>query len=216
MPFLSDCPLQSGVKPFSHNRLWAPTLAAPTDPQGSFPFVPSSLTMAAEASKPVVECLDVDNYATWRILMKYVLISKGLWAAVESDTVEHEADQKALATIGLYVKEHHLSTLERCGTAKLLDGGPPGCTSARQLSSLLTYSTHRVGTRPDRKPDGQTESHAPHTRASWQNPTVSSPDPMPSVSTLQLAATSGSHPPSGHSPMHAYNPLHFALFVILS
>ena len=41
-------------------------------------------------------------------------------------------------------------------------------------------------------------------------------DPMPSVSTLQLAATSGSHPPSGHSPMHAYNPLHFALFVILS
>ena len=63
----------------------------------------------------------------------------------------------------------------------VLDGGPPGCTSARQLSSLLTYSTHRVGTRPDRKPDGQTESHAPHTRASWQNPTVSSPDPMPSV-----------------------------------
>ena len=98
----------------------------------------------------------------------------------------------------------------------VLDGGPPGCTSARQLSSLLTYSTHRVGTRPDRKPDGQTESHAPHTRASWQNPTVSSPDPMPSVSTLQLAATSGGHPPSGHSPMHAYNPLHFALFVILS
>ena len=104
----------------------------------------------------------------------------------------------------------------QCPQGSLLDGGPPGCTSARQLSSLLTYSTHRVGTRPDRKPDGQTESHAPHTRASWQNPTVSSPDPMPSVSTLQLAATSGSHPPSGHSPMHAYNPLHFALFVILS
>ena len=108
-----------------------------------------------------------------------------------------------------YIKTDHM-------VAEVLDGGPPGCTSARQLSSLLTYSTHRVGTRPDRKPDGQTESHAPHTRASWQNPTVSSPDPMPSVSTLQLAATSGSHPPSGHSPMHAYNPLHFALFVILS
>ncbi|EFN57336.1 hypothetical protein CHLNCDRAFT_142681 [Chlorella variabilis] len=153
--------------------------------------------MAAEASKPLVECLDVDNYATWRILMKYVLISKGLWAAVESDTVEHEDDQKALATIGLYLRMQ-LSQLKMGATEPLtkyvsrakeiqaqlraagqdvadteiawsvmsglpsayatmatvitattdgdlmLDGGPPGCTSARQLSSLLTYSTHRV------------------------------------------------------------------------
>ena len=105
--------------------------------------------MAAEASKPVVECLDVDNYATWRILMKYVLISKGLWAAVESDTVEHEADQKALATIGLYVKEHHLSTLERCGTAKRawmeLERVYQAKSNARKLQLRMQLSQLKMG-----------------------------------------------------------------------
>ena len=105
--------------------------------------------MAAEASKPLVECLDVDNYATWRILMKYVLISKGLWAAVESDTVEHEADQKALATIGLYVKEHHLSTLERCGTAKRawmeLERVYQAKSNARKLQLRMQLSQLKMG-----------------------------------------------------------------------
>ena len=50
--------------------------------------------------------------------MKYLLISRGLWTAVTSDEANAEADQKALALIGLYVKEHHLPMLERCGTAR--------------------------------------------------------------------------------------------------
>lgn len=73
--------------------------------------------MSAE-DKPVVERLDVDNYATWRSRMKFLLIVKGLWGAVTGDSVDPEKDQKALAQIGLHVKEHHLSTLERCNSAK--------------------------------------------------------------------------------------------------
>ncbi|KAI3427280.1 hypothetical protein D9Q98_007212 [Chlorella vulgaris] len=74
--------------------------------------------MAHEVDKPIVERLDVDNYATWKTRMKYLLVSKGLWAAIEIDDVSREIDQKALAQIGLHVKEHHLSTLERYDTAK--------------------------------------------------------------------------------------------------
>jgi hypothetical protein len=36
--------------------------------------------------KPVVERLDVDNYATWSIRMRALLISKGLWTAVTEDS----------------------------------------------------------------------------------------------------------------------------------
>ncbi|KAI3430967.1 hypothetical protein D9Q98_009372 [Chlorella vulgaris] len=74
--------------------------------------------MAHEVDKPIVERLDVDNYATWKTRMKYLLVSMGLWAAIEIDDVSREIDQKALAQIGLHVKEHHLSTLERYDTAK--------------------------------------------------------------------------------------------------
>ena len=81
--------------------------------------------------------------------MKYVLISKGLWAAVESDTVEHEADQKALATNGLYVKEHHLSTLERCGTAKRawmeLERVYQAKSNARKLQLRMQLSQLKMG-----------------------------------------------------------------------
>ena len=47
--------------------------------------------MPAE-DKPMVEVLDVDNYATWSIRMRALLISKGLWAAVESSTPSTEGD----------------------------------------------------------------------------------------------------------------------------
>ncbi|GAB4815374.1 hypothetical protein N2152v2_002420 [Parachlorella kessleri] len=33
-------------------------------------------------SVPAVELLEVDNYATWRSKMKFLLITKGLWSAV--------------------------------------------------------------------------------------------------------------------------------------
>ena len=74
---------------------------------------------ATHATTPVlVERLDVDNYATWRSRIKFLLISKGLWGAVSGESIDPETDKKALAQIGLYVMEHHLSTLERCGSAK--------------------------------------------------------------------------------------------------
>lgn len=50
--------------------------------------------------------------------MRAALISKGLWAAVESDTPNSEQDQKALAKIILHVKDHHLMTVGSCATAK--------------------------------------------------------------------------------------------------
>ena len=67
---------------------------------------------------PAVELLDVDNYATWRSKMKFPLITKDLWTAVEGETVNEQTDAKALAQIGLHVKDHHLPELENCATAK--------------------------------------------------------------------------------------------------
>lgn len=69
-------------------------------------------------SVPSVELLDVDNYATWKTKMKCVLIVKGLWGAVTSPTTDAQLDGKAMAQIGLYVKDHHLPLLERFSTAK--------------------------------------------------------------------------------------------------
>jgi hypothetical protein len=63
-----------------------------------------------------VEQLD-DNYATWHIRMQYLLSHKGLWKAVLGEG-SADSDEKALALIGLHVKDHHLSTLAECQTAK--------------------------------------------------------------------------------------------------
>lgn len=62
--------------------------------------------------------LDVDNYATWRTKMMFLLISKGLWGAVTGEQADPEKSAKAFAQIGLHVKDHHLSVLERCSSAK--------------------------------------------------------------------------------------------------
>ncbi|KAL4440104.1 hypothetical protein ABPG75_003105 [Micractinium tetrahymenae] len=69
-------------------------------------------------SVPAVELLDVDNYATWRSKMKFLLITKGRWTAIAADTVDETLDGNAFALIGLHVKDHHLPVLERCHTAK--------------------------------------------------------------------------------------------------
>ncbi len=74
--------------------------------------------MAADG-KPVLEPLDVDNYATWRSKMRYLLISKGLWTAVTGESADGDKDSKAMAMIGLHVRDHHLSILERCNTSKI-------------------------------------------------------------------------------------------------
>jgi hypothetical protein len=68
---------------------------------------------------PAVELLDVDNHATRRSKMRYLLISKGLWVAVTGKNMDGEKDSKAMAMIGLHVKDHHLPILERGNTSKI-------------------------------------------------------------------------------------------------
>ena len=65
-----------------------------------------------------IEKLDLDNYGSWSVQMKFLLIHKGLWTAETGDGASVEDSLKALALIGLNVKEHHLSTLDKCKTAK--------------------------------------------------------------------------------------------------
>ena len=48
--------------------------------------------MATEVEKPMVERLDVDNYATWRVRMRFLLISKGLWSAVNGEDTNADND----------------------------------------------------------------------------------------------------------------------------
>jgi hypothetical protein len=73
--------------------------------------------MAALGSDSVsLERLDVDNYAS---RMRYLLIARGLWDAVVGESIDADKDRKALALIGLHVKDHHLATLERCESAKI-------------------------------------------------------------------------------------------------
>ena len=74
----------------------------------------------ADFDKVTLEKLDVDNYATWSVKMRYLLVAKGLWTPVTDSDQEGGArsDEKALALIGLYVKDHHLALLSKCKTAK--------------------------------------------------------------------------------------------------
>ena len=68
--------------------------------------------------KPAIDPLDVDNYATWSVRMRALLLSKGLWGAVTGDAMEAERDQKALALLILHVKDHHLQTVGSATTSK--------------------------------------------------------------------------------------------------
>lgn len=74
--------------------------------------------MAKELGSLAIELLDIDNYATWETRMKFLLITRGLWTAIDDEQVDPDTDQRALAVIGLCVKEHHLTMLKRCSTAK--------------------------------------------------------------------------------------------------
>ena len=75
---------------------------------------------------PKIDALGDDNYSTWEVYMRSVLISKGLWGAIErgdtvpSDVVFKALDEKAHALITLYLKPMHLSTARQCTTAKEL------------------------------------------------------------------------------------------------
>lgn len=107
--------------------------------------------MATEVVKPAVELLDVDNYATWEQRMKYLLITRGLWTAVASNGgVDPDTDQKALALIGLYVKEHHLTALKRCKTAReawqQLEAVYQAKSNARKLQLKRELAQLKMGT----------------------------------------------------------------------
>lgn len=105
--------------------------------------------MSAEVTAPVVERLDVDNYATWSIRMKALLISKGLWAAVVTEPPDAAQDQKALAQIILHVKDHHLMTVGSCPTAKnaweTLKTIYEAKTNARKLLLRRELTTLKMG-----------------------------------------------------------------------
>jgi hypothetical protein len=64
--------------------------------------------MASSGDKVVIESLDVDNFDTWCVRMKLLLIHKKLWKVVEDPTATAKQSQGALALIGLYVKDHLL------------------------------------------------------------------------------------------------------------
>ena len=76
--------------------------------------------------QPRIEPLGVDNYSTWKVRMRLILQSKGLWGAVKGNETEGETEvdakqsQQALALIGLAVQDVHLSTVGQCDTAKKL------------------------------------------------------------------------------------------------
>jgi hypothetical protein len=76
--------------------------------------------MASSGDKVVIESLDVDNYDTWCVRMKLLLIHKKLWKVVEDPTATAEQSQGALALIGLHVKDHHLGKVAAAKTAKEL------------------------------------------------------------------------------------------------
>jgi hypothetical protein len=71
--------------------------------------------------KVTIEALGVENYGTWAIWMKALLIHKKLWKGVEDLSANPDESQSALAYITLYVKDHLLGTVSACKTAKEWD-----------------------------------------------------------------------------------------------
>lgn len=88
--------------------------------------------------KLVVEHLDVDNYATWSVRMKALLMVKGLWKAVTGEDTDVSRIEKAQAQIALHVKGHHLLRVMDCPNAKgaweMLKAAYEGKSNARKLA----------------------------------------------------------------------------------
>lgn len=89
-----------------------------------------------------IEPLDVNNWPQWSARVKMLLILKGEWAIVSSGVTKEtrgnsEADAKALARIGLLVKDHHLPAVLAADSAKelwdSLEGTFKAKTTARRL-----------------------------------------------------------------------------------
>lgn len=93
--------------------------------------------MADEGVRIRIELLDVENYLPWSQKMKFLLISKDLWEGVEAPASHGAKSRRALAIIGLHVKDHHLGTIAACKTAgeawELLEKTYKSKTNARKL-----------------------------------------------------------------------------------
>ena len=100
-------------------------------------------------TKPTVEPLDVDNYATWSVRMKAFLMVKGLWSAVTEATTDATTDSKALAQITLHVRDHHLQSMGQCNTAKeawdLLKNTYQAQSNARKMLLRRSLTQLRMG-----------------------------------------------------------------------
>ena len=65
-----------------------------------------------------IEPLDENNYTTWAARVRFLLIKKELWGETTSEVLLNQVkNDKALAEIGLHVKEHHLALVTSCARA---------------------------------------------------------------------------------------------------
>lgn len=65
-----------------------------------------------------IERLDLDNYSSWCVRVKCLLVSKGLWKPTQETPADEEQDAKSLAVIGMTLAQQHLATFAECETAK--------------------------------------------------------------------------------------------------
>ena len=100
--------------------------------------------------------LDVDNYGTWSIDMKNLLIVKGLGSAIDSaagGSGSAAVDLKARALIGLCVADHIKPTLASCNTAveawTLLENAYKARSNARRLQLRRELNSLKMASRED-------------------------------------------------------------------
>ena len=105
----------------------------------------------ADFDEVSLERLGDNNYETWSVRLKALLVHKKLWAAVKtSDGAEASGStsEDALALITLYVRDQHLSTVAACKTAHeawtRLEGIHKTKTRARRLNLKRELSALRL------------------------------------------------------------------------
>ena len=68
-----------------------------------------------------IERLDLDNYSSWCVRVKCLLVSKGLWKPTQETPADEEQDAKSLSVIGMTLAQQHLATFAEFGNACQLD-----------------------------------------------------------------------------------------------
>ena len=113
----------SSSPPAPNNRLWALSTTSSQSSTSqwrvgvSVPENTRTCAMSPTVSFPAIEPLDVDNYGTWAVRIKAVMVCRGYGKALDpKGGVESEKDAEALSLLTLYVKDHHLPTLAACKT----------------------------------------------------------------------------------------------------